>query len=297
MSKDWLASVTYIGDKGTHYRTGYEANSAVYAPGATLANLQNRRVLSLLDPAQGAFYSAITTMDDGVNTIYNGMKVSVQRRFANNFSLLTSYTWSHCLQDAEPIGNRLTGNNTQNPFNRNSDRGACDFDLRHNFVTSFVYASPKVSNRAMDWALGDWRFSFLVSANSGFPFTPTTGVDASLSGVGLDRPDVVGSPYVRNTTTLQWISPAAFRQNAPGAFGNAGYNSLIGPHFVDADANLSRGFRIHENHKVDLRFEFFNVLNHTNFNAPVSRFASSTFGLIQSSGPARIIQLAAKYSF
>ncbi len=297
MGKDWLISAAYIGDKGTHYRTGYEANPGVYAPGATLANLQQRRVLTLLNPAQGAFYSNITTMDDGVNTIYNGLKVSAQRRFANNFSLLTSYTWSHCLQSAEPIGNRLTGNNTQNPFNRNADRGACDFDLRHNFVASVVYQSPKFANKALDWSLGGWQLSFLVSANNGFPFTVSTGTDASLSGVGLDRPDVVGSPYLRSTKTLQWLNPKAFAPNAPGTFGNAGYNALIGPRYFNSDAQVSRAFRIRENMKVDLRFEFFNVLNHTNFNLPVSRLASSTFGLLQSSGPARTIQLAAKFSF
>ena len=297
MSKDWLISATYIGDKGTHYRTGYEANPGVFTTGATLGNIQNRRVLSLLNPAAGAFYSAITTMDDGVNTIYNGVKISAQRRFSNSFSLLTSYTWSHCLQSAEPIGNRLTGNQTQNPFNRNADRGPCDFDLRHNFVASFVYQSPKFAQRAVDLTLGNWQFSFLVSTNNGFVFTPTTGVDASLSGVGNDRPDVVGIPYVRNTKTLQWINPAAFRQNAAGRFGNAGYNSLVGPRYFNTDANLTRLFKIREQHRVELRFEFFNVLNHTNFNAPVSRLASSTFGLIQSSGPPRILQFAAKYAF
>ena len=60
---------------------------------------------------------------------------------------------------------------------------------------------------------------------------------------------------------------------------------------------IINSFRIRESHKVDLRFEFFNVINHTNFNAPVGRLASSTFGLIQGSGPARILQFASKYAF
>mgnify|MGYP001019272697 CR=1 FL=1 len=250
-----------------------------------------------MNPATGAFYSTMNTLDDGVNTNYNGAKISLQKRFSHHFTWLASYTYSHCFQDAQPIGNRLTGNTYQNPFIRNNDYGVCDHDLRHNFVSSFVYQSPKFAGRAMDWALGNWQFSFLVSANNGFAFTPTTGVDASLTGVGLDRPDVVGTPYVRNTQTLQWLDPKAFRQNAAGTFGNAGYNSLRGPHFTNADANLTRGFRLTERQKVELRFEFFNVLNHTNFNPPVSRLASSTFGLIQSAAPGRIIQLAAKYSF
>jgi len=46
-----------------------------------------------------------------------------------------------------------------------------------------------------------------------------------------------------------------------------------------------------------MRFEFFNVFNHTNFEAPVDTLSSSTFGQIQAANPARIIQLAAKYNF
>lgn len=297
LNKDWLLSASYIGDKGTHYRAGTEANPAVFGAGATLGNINQRRVLSRLNPVVGAYYSTLNQLDDGVNTNYHGAKASLQRRFSNHYTLLTSYTYSHCLQDAQPIGNRLTGNTYQNPFSRNSDYGACDHDLRHNLVGSFVYQSPKFAGRTMNLALGNWQFSFLVSANSGFAFTPTTGIDASLSGVGLDRPDVTGAPYLRNTQTLRWLDPLAFRQNVAGSFGNAGYNALRGPGFVNSDANLTRTFQIRERQRFELRFEFFNVLNHTNFNAPVSRLASSTFGLIQSSSPARILQFAAKYSF
>jgi hypothetical protein len=297
LGKDWLVSANYVGDKGTHYRSGIEANPAQFVPGATLGNLNQRRILYLLNPTAGAFYSAITQMDDGVNTNYNGLKLSLQHRFSNQFTLLTSYTYSHCLQDAQPIGNRLTGTQYQNPYNRNADYGPCDHDLRNNFVTSFVYESPRFANRAMNIALGSWQFSFLISAHTGFAFTPRTGVDASLSGNGQDRPNAVSAPYIRNTDTLRWIDAKAFVSNAPGAFGNAGYNSLLAPGFFNMDSSLTRSFRIRESHRVELRFEFFNVLNHTNFDAPQASLNSSTFGVIQSAGPPRILQFAAKYAF
>jgi hypothetical protein len=297
LGKNWLLSATYIGDKGTHYRSSVEGNPGLLTPGATLGNLNQRRVLSLINPAAGAFYSAITQMDDGVNTNYNGLKVSVQRRFANHFTLLSSYTWSHCLQDAQPVGNRLTGNQYQNPFNRNDDYGPCDHDLRHNFVATFVYESPHLQKRAIDAALGGWQFSFLVSTRSGFPFTPRTGIDASLSGNGQDRPNVVGAPYIKDMSTLRWIDPNAFSPNAAGTFGNAGYNSLIGPRFFGMDSSLTKHFRVRESQRFELRFEFFNLLNHTNFNAPAASLNSATFGRIQSSLDPRILQFAAKYAF
>jgi hypothetical protein len=255
--------------------------------------------LTLLNPQQGTFYSNITNADDGVKTSYNALRVSAQHRFAHSFTLLSVYTWSHCMQNAETYGNRnnIGSEQYQNPYNRNADTGPCDFDLRHNFTTSIVYEVPRFPNRAWDQIAGNWQIGALVSTHTGFPFTPTTGVDNSLTGVRQDRPDVVTNPYVRNKQSLIWIDPAAFVPNALGAFGNAGYNSLAGPGFVDVDANVTRRFPIRERQRVDLRFEFFNLLNHTNFNPPVSSRSSSTFGRIQSAGDPRIIQLAAKFVF
>src|SRR5207253_1590564 len=99
--------------------------------------------------------------------------------------------------------------------------------------TSLVYEVPKFANRGVNALLSHWQLSSLFSAHTGFPFTPVTGVDNSLTGVRQDRPNVVGSPYLRNTSSLAWISPAAFMANPLGTFGNAGYNSLIAPGYFD----------------------------------------------------------------
>lgn len=297
LGKDWLVSATYLGDKGTHYRSSNELNPAVYGPGATLANTNQRRVLYKLNAVTGAYYSNITQMDDGVNTNYNGLKLSLQHRFANQFTVLTSYTYSHCLQDAEPLSNRLIGNNYQDPYNRNADYGNCDHDLRQNFTTTFVYESPRFSHRVMNLALGGWQFSFLISTRTGFPFTPSTGTDVSLTGIGNDRLNVVGDPYVKDLNTRQWINPKAFVKNSAGAYGNAGYNSLVAPSYFNLDSSLTKSFRITERQRAELRFEFFNVLNHTNFSAPSSSYNSATFGIIQRAADPRILQFAAKYAF
>ena len=299
LGSNWLASVSYLGNKATHLRSSIESNPALYTPGATLGNTSQRRVLSTLNQTTGAYFNNITLLDDGINTNYNALRVSAQHRFSQNFTLLSVYTYSHCLQNAESIGNRVTvsGNQYQNPFSRNSDKAVCDFDLRHSFANSFVYESPRFNGRAVNLLLGSWQFSFLISAHSGWPFHATTGVDASLSGVGLDRPNVVGQPYVKDKSTLVWISPSAFVANAPGTFGNEGYNSLLSPGYFDIDTNLTRLFKIHESHRVELRFEFFNALNHTNFLIPVSNIRSATFGLLQSAADPRILQFALKYSF
>jgi hypothetical protein len=98
-------------------------------------------------------------------------------------------------------------------------------------------------------------------------------------------------------TSRVWVTPTAFTANAPGTYGNAGYNSLLGPGFFGLDANLTRGFQITERHRAELRFEFFNLLNHPNFANPANSIRSATFGVLQSASDPRILQFAAKYSF
>jgi hypothetical protein len=254
-------------------------------------------MLYLLNPTEGAYYSTLNTLDDGVNTNYNGLILTLQHRFAHNFTWLSNFTYSHCQQDSEVLGNKIQGNLYQQSFNRDADYSPCDFDLRENFNTSLLVASPKFANKALETGLGNWQLSVLVTAHKGFPVAPTTGVDDSLTGIGLDRPNMVGNPYTKDLSTLVWLNPAAFVANSAGTFGNAGFNSLIGPGFFDMDANLTRLFRIRERQRVELRFEFFNALNNVNFANPVSNLHSSTFGLIQADISPRILQFAAKYSF
>ncbi|HEY4359008.1 MAG TPA: carboxypeptidase-like regulatory domain-containing protein [Acidobacteriaceae bacterium] len=296
-TSNWLFSVDYIGNRGMHMRSGVEQNPGIYIPGSS-ASLATRRRLSQINPITGAFYSSISYMDDGVNTYYNGVLTKAEHRFSNHFTVLSAYTWSHCLQTAEPLGNRLSGSNESNPFKQGADFGACDYDLRHNWTNSVVLQGPKFGKHLTEEIAGGWQLSFNLVVRSGFPFNPVTGTDQSQSGVGLDRPDLTGvNPYVRNKQTLAWITPTAFTPNAAGTFGTARYNSLRAPGYLNSDATLEKNFRITESQRLDFRFEFFNVFNHTNLLAPVATRSSSVFGVIQTSNPARIIQMAGKYYF
>lgn len=301
---NWLLSATYLGNKATHLWTSTEQDPAVYIPGScagkpcsTVANTNSRRVLYLANPAAGSFFSTITLLDDGDNSNYNALMLSLQHRFSNNFTLLSNYTYSHCLQDSQVIGDKLAGNAYQNPYNRNANYGNCDFDLRHNFNTSLVFESPRLKNRLTNALLGNWQIAPLFSAHSGFWLSPVTGVDNSLTGVGSDRPNLIGNPYIKNTATRAWINPAAFVPNPLGTFGNAGADSLVGPGYFDIDTDVSRFFNIRESQRLELRFEFFNALNNVNFNNPDNNLHSPIFGTILSAGDPRILQFALKYYF
>ena len=300
LGSNWALTLSYIGNKATHLRAGFEENPAVYVAGSsTTKNTQQRRVLSQIDPVNGAYYATISMMNDGVNTTYEGMQFSARHRMSHGYTFLYNYTYSHCLQDTETLGNKLQGNNQTDPNNMRFDYGPCDFDVRHNMNASFVYAGYKFRGRNLDLIAGGWSPSFLVQFNTGYPFNVVTGTDRSLTGVGLDRPDKVSGvkPYVRNTTSMQWITPSAFAPNGPGTFGDIGMNSFVAPHYVDSDVSLRKLFTTFREQNLEVRFEFFNLFNYPNLNAPVSKYSSGSFGQIQSAGDPRIMQLAAKYTF
>jgi hypothetical protein len=104
-------------------------------------------------------------------------------------------------------------------------------------------------------------------------------------------------PTVVGATRLQWINKAAFTANGPGTFGTTGMNSLLQPHYIDSDVSVRKLFKTFREENLELRWEFFNIFNHPNLSAPVTSFTSSSFGQIQAAGPARIMQLAGKYTF
>jgi hypothetical protein len=306
LKKNWLLSADYIGSKVTHLWSGADQNHAAYIPGtcsgapcATIANTNQRRLLYLQNPAAGASYAQIQTLDEGNYSNYGGLILKVRHRFAQNFTILASYTYSHCLQDGEIESNDLGNNGPsfQNPNDRNADYGNCDSDIRHSFVGSLVIDSPRLSNRAANAVLGNWEFSPIITAQSGTPFTPLSGIDNSRTGINDDRPNVSGNRYLRNKTTLKWLNPAAYTENPVGTFGNSGWNSVTVPHYVDFDAAAVRTFPIHESTNIQFRVEAFNAFNHVNFSGPSNNRSTSTFGTILSANSPRILQLATKLNF
>ncbi|HUA91193.1 MAG TPA: carboxypeptidase regulatory-like domain-containing protein [Terracidiphilus sp.] len=299
---DWSVTISYVGNKATHLRSGYEENAPQYAAGATTKNETQRRILYETNPANGIYYSTITMMNDGVNTNYNALQASARHRLSHGYTLLFNYTYSHCLQDTETIGNKLQGNTQTNPNNMRFDYGPCDFDLRQNTNVSFVYQGYKFANPTMNLIAGGWSPSFLVSYNNGYPFSPLTGTDASLTGIGLDRPNAVAgvSPYLKGSATskgIPWLNSKAFVSNGPGTFGTTGMNSLLGPHYIDSDVSIRKLFRTFHEQNLELRWEFFNIFNHPNLSTPVNSFTNSSFGYVQAANPPRIMQIAGKYTF
>jgi hypothetical protein len=288
-------------------------------------NQQARYALTMANPAQGNYYAG-NQSSAGPSLIesnvaysnYNGVILTVQHRFSSTFSLLTNYTWSKCLNDADPQGD-ISGTGFSNPNNQKVDYGRCgqNQDVRHIFNASLVLKSVFPIHGLTGYLVNNWELAPLVRITSGTAINVNSGsYDNSFTGNGGDRPNLVPgvNPYnyakIKSDTQAgvnvtyadrSYLNPAAFVLNTvPGTQGNVSRNKFSGPMAFQNDAQLSRIFPIRERYNLDLRLEAFNVLNHPSFNNPNNGGPTfgGTFGEITSTSiNARVFQGAVKVSF
>src|SRR5262249_37840385 len=150
-----------------------------------------------------------------------------------------------------------------------------DFDRPHVAVFSYIYELPRLASvpHFLSQVVGGWQIASYHAFQSGNPFTVFTGSDASLSGVGNDRPNLVGNPTIsgdrsKGDKLARWFNSSAFVANSPGTFGNAGRNILRAPGDVRWDMSVKKVFYGFEKYRVELRSDINNLLNHTVFDAP-----------------------------
>ncbi len=207
-----------------------------------------------------------------------------------------AYTYSHSIDNqSDPLLGQFQGLTAQSSttaglaafteqFNSRIDRANSDFDQRHNFVFYFLYNLPGPNgNGILKKALRGWNVSQLGAFRSGFPFTVIAG--GGNNALINNRADYLGGDVYESkavTGGQQFLNPAVFAQPAPGALGNLGRNSLIGPGFYSIDASLSKSFsvpKLGESGRVVVRADAFNFLNHTNLANPNPILLDTTFGV------------------
>jgi hypothetical protein len=289
LGNEWVASVAYVANKGTFTQVTLDENPAVYGPGATVGNTQQRRIYQN--------FGRVSRTNAGSNSSFHSLQWNLEKRFAKGYSILTNYTWSRTIDDFNNI----------NPFNRSVYRGLATEDIEHNFKFSNNWDLPRapVNSGVAKALLHGWQLNGILIWQSGFPFSVGSGRDNSFSGVGGDLADFLGgNPSFdggrsRNDQLYQWFNTALFTPNALGTFGNSGRNIIRGPGFFNTDLGLLKDTFITERYNLQFRAEFFNAFNNPNFRLPNSNQASAQFGRITAvvDDNQRIIQLGLKLSF
>jgi len=295
--RKFVLTVAYVGNKGTHLHVSEQVNPGIYIPGqSTTGNVDSRRIY------QG--FQTIESIQATANSNYHALQVNWNRRFEGGLTILGSYVLSKAIDLESNDGNSGLGSQSSNPFDWNSDRGLASFNVRHRFLTSFIWQLPifRGSKGLKRAVLGGWAVNGILTLQTGVPFSVTAGTDRSMSGIGLDRGDLVGSAVTYNDQPVaskiaKYFNTAAFAVPALGTFGTSGRDILTGPGMQNFDSGLFKDARISETRRFEIRWEMFNTLNHPNFGNPTATLSSSNFGRITSAGNPRIMQLAAKLYF
>jgi hypothetical protein len=276
-------------------------------------------------PLVNPCFGTLRTWKNSVTSNYNALQVSLNRRMSRGFALNSSYTWSHTL-DFRSSWHALTGGGSAteaNPYGSSGysmdpnqiflEYGNSLFDIRHRFSTSIVWEMPwlKEQRGVAGKILGGWQTNYLLSLQTGFPFTVGARTDFNGDGIRNDRPDtpsfgnsisfenqdfLLGSGSSADSGRFQEMQ-GDFPAPAAGTNGNLGRNTFRGPGFAQLDFSLFKKFPITESVKLEFRSEFFNLFNRVNLYQPDARRGSANFGLSQQAFDPRVIQFGLRLSF
>ncbi|HSU60680.1 MAG TPA: carboxypeptidase regulatory-like domain-containing protein [Bryobacteraceae bacterium] len=315
----YLLDVRYVGNKGTHLPRFIEANPAIYGPGATQQNADQRRQYADCSTGLGSCaFGSVGLIAGNNSSTYHALQVAFSRQFTKSLGFLASYWWSKSLDYVSSLNlagsapTLVAGENdlAQNPFDLRAEHGPSLFDANQRFVFSATYVLPKWgnANRFARFIVNGWQFNTIASVSSGTPFTVYDSANVSLQGSAPEitgfyssRPDLIANPNAGPHTPNQWVSRSAFLQLNPatqaGQFGTEGRNAVRGPGIENIDASLFKNFAVTETKRLQFRAEAFNVLNHPNFGLPENDIQSPAFGQILQAGPPRLLQLALKFLF
>jgi hypothetical protein len=226
------------------------------------------------------FNSVDAQLSNG-NSWYNALTFNLSKRFSKGFEMLSSYTYSHSIDDSTDLQSPLEPQDSRFP---NLERSNSVNDQRHRWVTSAVLqsGSAKSGDGFVRHFIGGFTLSPIVEFASGRPFNVITGTDTRLDlGASQARPSIstsggTTSPFIPGVVfvpanvcldnsgaafTVPLVAPPA------GCIGNLGRNRFTSPNFFQWDMRLSRRIPIGERFKMDLIADAFNLFNRTNIAA------------------------------
>jgi hypothetical protein len=310
--------------------------------------------VSLRAPYQGVEVGGFLQIQTTAQSTYNSLQMSLTRRLSKGLQFLTAYTYAKSIDNSSGTNGgsadavRDTAIILGNQFDNRANRGLSDFDRRHRFVFSYLWDLPKPSFAARSTTsrllFSNWQVGGIITAMSGLPIDVVDGGAGGFYGLNagnnaLARPNwaagATPGTAMSNVPGGYFFDPFAFvrpviqagqlipssngaaRADGLGTdFGNVGRNVLRGRRQTNVDLSIIKRFRIREQKNLELHAEFFNLLNHVNFDIPISNLNAITssggsidantgriinpgdFGrIVATSNNPRLIQFAVKLSF
>lgn len=318
ISQSTVLDVSYVGNFGRKENRLRNANQGVvtgFVNGVPVTRFPFANLSTNVNTLAGSHAYLELATNDG-NTNYNGLLVSLKKRYSKGLTYGISYTFSKNFSDF--VDNLTGGSTPTNAYNYSLERSFSPFDVTHRFVANALYSLPigkggliLNSDSLASKLLGGWQVNTVVTLQGGLPFTVAAPDASATGGSHANRASCISNPYVGSTQDPSrlagatapgfFLNPAAFALPTAGTFGTCAPRAFHGPGIENVDLSVFKMFDISERFKVQFRTEFFNAFNHVNFGNPSANAAPAsiaTFGkLLTTIGDPRDIQFALKLYF
>ncbi len=291
LSGGFVGSLAYVGNSTTHLNGQIDMNAPIPGPGA----VNPRRPF----PAFGA----INLFTGFGHSSYHSLQAKVERRFRNGFSLLSSYTWSHAMDNTQDGEDTTVPTIPQNQLNTNAEKSSSGYDLRHRFVTSAIYDLPfgkwLGGSKIARAIFGGYQLGGIFVAQTGQPVNPSVAGNPANTTTPTRPNRLADGALDRGSRTVdRWFDPSAFALPAAFTYGNSGRNVLRAPGLTNLDLLIGRNFVFSERTRLEFRGEFYNLINSAHFGRPNAVIGSPQAGTITSTSlPNRQIQLGLRLVF
>jgi hypothetical protein len=351
-AKDYTFEARYLGSRGVHLLVQQQINKyPTVTPTRSLptylqapSQAQLDALPLTLDDLQAAdnnpvygplgFLSNITAWPPVGNSVYHGLALQLNRRFAHGFQMVSSYTWSHNIDDstATHFSTELTPRRAQDFQNLRAERASSALDRRHRLTINGLWEMPQFSHSTNWFAknlIGNWRWVGTYTYESPEYVTAQSGTDSNLNGDSAGDRTIIntaGDPHLGSDVTEltntagQIVGYLATNPNAryitagQGAFANGGRNTIPTRPINNFDMSLGKRFNFTESKAIEFRVDAGNLFNHPQYTPGyvnsirlTSQTTTRSFLLPSDSGfqdwssnfpsNARSLQLVARFTF
>jgi len=263
-----LAQFGYVGTKGTHLTGIYDINQAETSKQRAI----DGKTLQESRPYNSQFnnFGVINELRSNLNSNYNSLQATLKLVNFHGLSSQLGYTWSHALDYETGLLPYLPQDST----NERAEYGNADYDVRHAFSGFLSYAVPYWGGPRR--LTKGWEFDTGFNFHGGVPFTVASSSNPSGNGEGNDRAQLqVADPFAGvshavvnsgGSKYVQWFSPTAFKDAAPGTYSTTRRNQFNNPGYYNFDLAIVKNTAITERVSAQLRADIFNLFNHNNLS-------------------------------
>ncbi|KAF0249580.1 MAG: hypothetical protein FD167_1017, partial [bacterium] len=303
----YVVSLAYVGTNGRNLLRVRTPNGGQFVPLTIIKAGNVGTILSLLQNTQRPTIGlgAISVFDNSAKSDYQSLQASFLRRFSNGLGFQAAYTYSHAIDDVSDLFD-ISGSPVfaQDEIGLHeglkAERESANFDVRHRFTLAGQYEIPSKIK-----LLKEFQLSGILTLQTGQPFTVNTSLDINLDGNRTDRLNTLQGlvlsdqgrnriGFAQGTNLTSLLARLIISNPQNGAIGR---NTFRAAGIASLDLALEKKFVIKESN-LRLRLEAFNVFNRTHFAIPVRVLEAPAFGSsVATSVPARLLQVAVRYSF